>query len=836
MLLITLFACKPTATPPDSDSGLVDSGEPCEELTWYVDADGDGVGGSDTLEACEAPNGAVDVGGDCDDTNADVFPAASEVCNGIDDDCDGLLDDDDDSLDTTTLSTFYSDGDGAGFGDAAVPVEACAEGDGIVADDTDCDDTQQYVFPGADEVCNGVDDDCDVDVDEEALDATTWYADSDSDDYGDPNTSEDACDQPAGFVADDTDCDDTRFETNPFADELCNTFDDDCDGDVDEDSALDAPTWYTDSDTDGYGDATSSTVTCDQPTGMVSDDTDCDDTDGDTYPDADEYCDGHDDDCDGDVDEASAVDASIWLIDSDADGYGDASTTQTACDQPSGYVSAGGDCDDSDEDRNPGETEICDGFDNDCDGSTQEHDMASFDDGTGWADVTSSVVGSSGAAAAHTISDDGSLMFCDGTFYVNLTVEADVEIYSESGDQDAVVLDGASDGSVVHIDGPYDVYIDDVTIQKGDAAETVFLGGSYDGGGGVACLGDSAGTYLSIYNVVFENNSGTLGGNFTLSNCETELTDVTVTDADATYGHIAFVDDSDLTIDNSSFSDGSSSYAGIYTYQYSGVGGDLWITDSEFTDNSTSTYGVIINSDAGDITIDSSSFRGNTLSSSSYASVIFNSSSSATLDVTDTDFGTLSAGDDNTGGYADVYWASDYYEAGDDVSFDCTTDCGTYTTTDVVSGSLNASYETYGNVFLATEDATLHTWSAQLGKEDCSTATLFVAASNSLYSGYEMEFVSSSQTLGSSVGTESAGTTDIAIEAGRYYVLGTTSSCDIYHRYGSSGGTEPDWGSKQGYVYSASEETGAVGDSTSFSVSGSTSIYFDHTYYYTVLD
>ena len=825
-MLFLLFACtKPTADGSNDDSGgVIDSEPPCEELTWYVDGDGDGVGGSDTIEACEAPNGAVDVTGDCNDANADVFPDAAEVCNGLDDDCDGLIDDDDDSVDTSTMSTFHPDADEDGYGDGTVDVQACGEGDGVVADGTDCDDADWQVHPGADEICNDLDDDCDDQVDEDALDASTWYADFDTDDHGDPSTSKDACDQPDGYVADDTDCDDTRFETNPLADELCNDVDDDCDGDVDVD-ALDAPTWYTDSDTDGYGDVGSSTVTCDQPTGMVSDDTDCDDGDSDTNPAADEYCDGHDDDCDGDVDEAGALDADTWYIDSDGDGYGDASTYQVACDEPSGYASAGGDCDDANADRNPGEAEICDGFDNDCNGSTSEDGLASFDDGSGWVDTTLS--------GDVTLSSDGALMICDGTYYVNLDIDADVEIYSESGDETAVVLDGSSSGSVLHVDGSYAVYVDDLTIQNGDADEYIFLGGSWDGGGGIACLDGS----LSVSNVVFDANSGSLGGNLTLESCDTDLFDVTVTDPTGTYGAQAFVTDSYLYVDGSTFSGGTATYGGIYyLYNYSGSDPELEMVDSSYSDNETTAYyGNIYNSAGSDITCDGTSFTNNVGPSSSYGDVITSYSSSATLSVTDCDFGTLSAGDDNIDGGADIYWVSDFYEAGDGVTFECTSDCGTYTTTDTASGTSNAYSETYANIFLATEDATLHTMSAQLYRSGCS-ATLFVAASDSATSGYELEFISSSTSLSSSLSDVSAGTVDIAIEDGRYYILGATSSCDIYQRYSYSGGTDPDWGSKYGYAYVNSQVTGSVGDSVSLSTYSSTTVYFDHDYEYTVLD
>lgn len=78
------------------DSGPSDSGtseDACVATTFYRDADGDGYGDlSQTMEVCVAPTGYVDVAGDCDDTSRDVSPAATEVCDGVDQNCDGTAD------------------------------------------------------------------------------------------------------------------------------------------------------------------------------------------------------------------------------------------------------------------------------------------------------------------------------------------------------------------------------------------------------------------------------------------------------------------------------------------------------------------------------------------------------------------------------------------------------------------------------------------------------------------------------------------------------------------------------------------------------------------------
>ena len=103
---------------------------------------------------------------DCDDTDPEVHPGATEICNGVDDDCDGDVDDVDDSLDPTSASTWYSDADTDGYGDPATEQVSCEPPPGSVSDDTDCDDEDPAVHPGAAETCDGRDEDCDEEVDE----------------------------------------------------------------------------------------------------------------------------------------------------------------------------------------------------------------------------------------------------------------------------------------------------------------------------------------------------------------------------------------------------------------------------------------------------------------------------------------------------------------------------------------------------------------------------------------------------------------------------------------------------------------------------------------------
>ncbi|MDP6935791.1 MAG: MopE-related protein, partial [Myxococcota bacterium] len=148
------------------------------------------------------------------------------------------------------------------------------------------------------------------------------------------------------------------------------------DGDTDEDPK-DTGTWFLYDDGDGYGDEDISTDSCEQPSGYVDDQTDCDDSEETVYPGADEICDELDNDCDGssDDDDDDTTGLTTWYIDYDGDGYGSDSYTETACEPSiSLYVETDGDCADTDEDISPDSAETCDGEDNDCDGDTDEDD------------------------------------------------------------------------------------------------------------------------------------------------------------------------------------------------------------------------------------------------------------------------------------------------------------------------------------------------------------------------------------------------------------------------------------------------------------------------------
>ncbi|HND29571.1 MAG TPA: MopE-related protein, partial [Myxococcota bacterium] len=200
------------------------------------------------------------------------------------------------------------DMDEDGYGDPGMEMQACPGAEGFVDNGDDCADANPDINPGADERCDGGDNNCNGSVDEDsATDATEWYLDSDRDGYGDPSTGRFACNQPFSYVSNPDDCDDSRQNASPRASEVCNYADDNCDGIIDEDSAVDAGTWYLDLDGDGYSNSgDGGLTTCWMPAGYGAYEGDCDNQDASINPAAVEVCDGIDNDCSSIVDDNAA--------------------------------------------------------------------------------------------------------------------------------------------------------------------------------------------------------------------------------------------------------------------------------------------------------------------------------------------------------------------------------------------------------------------------------------------------------------------------------------------------------------------------------------------------
>lgn len=297
----------------------------CDYITWYENpfypVNGDYLLWTPTDFTDNDNDGYTGTDGDCDESNPNVNPAATEICDAIDNNCNGAIDEGFDS-DNDGFASCAGDCDdtNALIYPGAVDVEddvdnncdgvidenSDDDGDGVTPAEGDCDDTNVNVGPNQPEVCNGLDDNCNEEIDE--------GFDLDND----------------GFTSCSGDCDDSNAEINPEVEDLIDGIDNDCDDSIDEDG---------DADGDGVSPA----------------DGDCDDANPAVGPTQIEFCNGVDDNCNG-------------LVDENFDADGD------------GFATCAGDCDDLNELIYLGAEEINDGVDNDCDGEADE----SFDnDGDG---------------------------------------------------------------------------------------------------------------------------------------------------------------------------------------------------------------------------------------------------------------------------------------------------------------------------------------------------------------------------------------------------------------------------------------------------------------------
>jgi hypothetical protein len=322
-------------------------------------------------------------GNDCNDTAAAIRPSATEVCDGgVDNDCDSLADDADPSRDSSTGTLFYRDADTDTYGNLSVTTRTCTVPSGYVTNSLDCDDASSAIKPGATEVCDDVDNDCDALVDDAdpgrtLASTTTFYRDVDADTYGNASVTSQACDAPAGYVSNDDDCNDAAAAVNPGATEVCDSgVDNNCNGSSDDaDGTLSLAsrlTFYRDLDTDTYGNVAVTSLACAAPAGYVSNDDDCDDTNLNINPGEDEVCDPADvdEDCSltaDDADPGVTGTFTTFYRDVDGDTYGNAAVTDDRCDAGDGYVSNDDDCNDGAAAIKPGATEVCDSVDNDCD-------------------------------------------------------------------------------------------------------------------------------------------------------------------------------------------------------------------------------------------------------------------------------------------------------------------------------------------------------------------------------------------------------------------------------------------------------------------------------------
>ncbi len=234
----------------------------------------------------------------------------------------------------------------------------------------DCNDLNAAVRPGVLEVCNGVDDNCDGQIDNGAM-AQNYWVDGDADGFGQSGSTPQNLRAPiAGWVTNASDCNDGNFAVKPSATEVCNGFDDNCNGTAEE--GLTFLTYYVDGDGDGFGLRMSPGQSSCQPiANRVTNDTDCNDGAPAIRPGATETCNTIDDDCDGLTDEG--LPTQNWWVDADVDGYGHATAQAVvSCGTVAGAVTNNLDCNDTTAAVRPGAMETCNNVDDNCSGQTDE--------------------------------------------------------------------------------------------------------------------------------------------------------------------------------------------------------------------------------------------------------------------------------------------------------------------------------------------------------------------------------------------------------------------------------------------------------------------------------
>ncbi len=337
VLCTVLTACNGSdKNPATRDSGAGDSGAPdAGGAVCSTDGDCDDGLYCNGQETCVGQQCQAGTAITCDDGIACTIDACSER--------------------TRKCASAPADRDSDGHFDAR-----CKDKTGKVLGD-DCDDTDPLRFPGNIETCDpdNKDEDCDP--------KTFGDKDSDNDGFFDKKCCNPVSDDKGAKLACGSDCDDLKASVNPKAAELCDDFDNDCDGKTDEGVGI---KMYRDADFDGHGEKgpkVKAVMKCPGAVGFAGKSNDCNDNDPEVFEGQFEICDGKDNNCDGNIDEVE--EEAPWFVDADGDRFGDATSVPVySCQRIPGRELSHNDCNDKAAAVNPAAAELCDGVDNDCNG------------------------------------------------------------------------------------------------------------------------------------------------------------------------------------------------------------------------------------------------------------------------------------------------------------------------------------------------------------------------------------------------------------------------------------------------------------------------------------